>query len=166
MSLLKPTAVCEKATEITSDMLDKMGVKYLLLDVDNTISSYRSKEPVDGARDWAKDLESKGYGVFIVSNNYEDRVKNIADKFGLPFVSMALKPLPVGFCKAKRHLKCKASECLVVGDQIFTDILGANLGRMKSVLLTPIELETGRSFKIRRYFENKLRPGYESLRIK
>ena len=160
MSLLRPTLMCEKVTEITPKLLDSLGVKALLLDVDNTITSYISKNPLEGSVEWAHALEKLGYKVFIVSNNYRDRVSSISGKFGLPFVSFAMKPLPIGFAKARKQLGLKSAECLVVGDQMFTDILGANLGGMKSVLLTPIEVEKSWSFKVRRNFENKLRPKY------
>jgi HAD superfamily phosphatase (TIGR01668 family) len=166
MSLLRPTVMCDRVTEINPQLLQELGVKALLLDVDNTITSYVSKEPLDGSVRWAHELQKLGYTVYIVSNNYRDRVSAISKKFGLPFVSFALKPFPVGFAKARRTIGVGKDECLVVGDQVFTDILGANLGGMKSVLLTPIETEKSTSFKIRRYFESKLRPKYENLSLK
>ena len=157
MSLFRPTLVCEKVTDITPQMLQKLEIKAVLLDVDNTLTSYISKKPIDGSIEWAKNLQKMGYLVYIVSNNYPKRVGEIAEKFDLPYVSFALKPSPFGFRKARKQIGIKGSDCLVVGDQIFTDILGANLGFMKSVLLTPIEIENGFTIKIRRHFEKSIR---------
>lgn len=162
MALLKPSVICSRITDITPQLLEKMKIKALLLDVDNTITSYISKEPVPGSIEWCSDLKNRGYRIFIVSNNFSyDRVKVMAEQFGLDFVHFAMKPLPTGFIRAKKELGVRAKECLVVGDQIFTDILGANTAGMRSVLLDPIDLETGLSFRVRRKIETKLRPGYE-----
>lgn len=162
MAILRPNVICSRITDITPELLKKMNIKAILLDVDNTITSYISKEPVPGSIEWCRSLKELGYRIYIVSNNFSyDRVRIMAEQFDLDFVHYAMKPLPTGFIRAKRELKVKARECLVVGDQIFTDILGANMAGMKSVLLEPIDLETGTSFRIRRKFETKLRPKYE-----
>jgi len=162
MAILRPSVICSRVTDITPELLKEMNIKALLLDVDNTITSYISKEPVPGSIEWCRKLKELGYKIYIVSNNFSyDRVKVMAEQFDLDFVHYAMKPLPKGFNHARRQLKIKAKECLVVGDQIFTDILGANAAGMKSVLLEPIDLETGVSFRIRRKFETRLRPKYE-----
>ncbi len=157
MALLEPTIHCDKITDISLKLLKTFEVKVILLDVDNTIASYRSKSPVDGSLEWLNTVKNAGYMVYIVSNNFEKRVSAIAKKFDLPYISFALKPLTLGFLRIKNKLKLKSNQCLVVGDQIFTDILGANLAGMKSVLLTPIELEKGFSIEARRHLEKKIR---------
>lgn len=159
MSLFRPTAFCDKVTDISVKMLKSLEVDTLFLDVDNTIASYTSKEPAPGVMEWLNRVQKSGYRVYIVSNNFKDRVSRISEKFGLPFVSFAMKPLPTGFLKAKRVTGDKGRRCLVVGDQVFTDILGANLSGMKSVLVKPIEHETSASFRVRRHFEKRIRNG-------
>lgn len=158
MRIFRPTAHYGSVTEIKPGMLRDMNIKAILLDVDNTLTSYTSKEPLPGTLNWAKMLQEEGFRVYIVSNNFKSRVSQISEKYGLPFVHFALKPFPIGFKKARRALGLKNGECLVVGDQIFTDILGANLGRMQSVLVDPIEEEDGFTFQVRRYFEKFIRP--------
>lgn len=158
MSILRPSVFLDKVTDITPEFLKERGIKAVLLDVDNTITSYISKEPYPGSIELIRELEKNGVAVYIVSNNRsKKRIKEVAGKFGLPFVNIAMKPLPVGFIRAKHKLKLKFRECLVVGDQVFTDILGANLCSMQSVLLEPIERESGWSFKVRRHFEKNIR---------
>lgn len=161
MPLLRPSACKTNIFDVTPEFLSSLGVKALLLDVDNTIATYTSHEPIEGAVDWAKGLEQAGFDVVIVSNNVEKRVSAFARRFGLSWISFAMKPFPFGYLQAKKKLGRWARECAIIGDQIFTDVIGANLCGMKSVLLSPIELEDGVSFRIRRYFERGLRKKYQ-----
>jgi len=146
-----------RVTDLTPEFLRGMGVSALLLDVDNTIATYTSHTPIDGAVEWARGMVAEGFRVLIVSNNYKKRVGPFAQRFGLDFISFALKPLPFGYLRARRRLGARRRECAIVGDQIFTDVVGANLCGMQSVLLTPIEPEDGFSFRVRRFFERGLR---------
>lgn len=161
MSLVKPTIMLNKITDITPELLKKLDVGYLLLDVDNTLASYISHEPIEGAVQWAADMQNKGFKLVIVSNNYKKRVKPFAEKFGLDYISFAIKPLPYGYLRASKMLGVKPRECAIVGDQVFTDIVGANMCGMKSILLEPVELEAGFPIRIRRIFEKNIRLKYK-----
>ena len=161
MSVFMPTSRAEKITDINLCNLKKLSIRVILLDVDNTVVSYRDKSPLNGVSEWISEAKEAGFEVFIVSNNRrKERVKLIADEFQIPYEYLALKPLPKGFLRAFKRVGCKKSECVVIGDQIFTDVLGANLAKMKSVLLDPIEEETGFLFKIKRKLERKMRKKY------
>lgn len=161
MALFRPTVLKNRVTDLTPDFLTGLGAKALLLDVDNTIASYTSHQPIPGAVEWAQKMVQAGFRVLIVSNNYKRRVGAFAARFGLDFISFAVKPLPFGYLRACSRLGVKCSQCAIVGDQIFTDIVGANLCGMKSILLRPIEPEQGFTFRVRRYFERPLRRKYE-----
>lgn len=161
MGLFRPTALRAKVTELSPSLLEGLGVRALLLDVDNTIATYTSHTPIPGAVEWAAGMVQQGFRVIIVSNNYKKRVGPFAEKFGLDFISFALKPLPFGYLRARRRLGVRRQECAIVGDQIFTDVVGANLCGMRSVLLSPIQPEDGFSFRIRRYFERGLREKFK-----
>jgi len=160
LALFKPTAMKKDVLEITPGFLKKLGVKAVLLDIDNTLASYKSHEPINGAVEWVKTIQNAGFKVIVVSNNFEKRVNPIAAKFGLPFITFAMKPLPFGYLRASKILGVKCRECAIIGDQIFTDVMGANLCSMKSVLLEPIEVETGFSYDIRRGLEKGMRKRY------
>ena len=108
-------------------------------------------------------LKENHIAVVICSNNYKKRVKPFSDSVGLDCVSMSLKPFPFGFNRAKRKLKEKPQSVLVVGDQIYTDVLGANLAGMKSVLLVPRDEEHGVTIWIRRKLEVKIRKKIEIM---
>lgn len=157
MGLFRPSAMKPRVTDLTPEFFRAMGVEALLLDVDNTIATYTSHTPIEGAVEWAQKMVEEGFRVLIVSNNYKKRVGPFAQRFGLDFISFALKPLPFGYLRARRRLGAGRRACAIVGDQIFTDVVGANLCGMRSVLLTPIEPEDGMSFRVRRFFERGLR---------
>ena len=154
MHIFQPTAVRERVTEITPQFLQSLGVRALLLDVDNTLATYTSHAPSPGALEWVKAMGEAGFRMIIISNNFKGRVGSFGAVFGLDTLSFALKPLPVGYLRAAKRLRVKPQECVIIGDQIFTDIVGANLCGMKSVLLSPIEPEAALVFseKNRRYF--------------
>ena len=160
MDIFKPTFMVRRLSDINADMFRKLNVRCLLLDVDNTLASYISHEPVDGAIQWVKEMQQQGFKLVIVSNNYKKRVEPFSKKFDLPFITFACKPLPFGYLKAKKLLNAPAAACAIIGDQIYTDIVGANLCGMKSVLLEPVEAETAPLFKLRRRQEKKLRDKY------
>ena len=164
MAIFRPTAIRQGLTDLTPEFLTGLGARALLLDVDNTVASYTSHEPIPGAVEWARRMVEAGFRVLVVSNNFKKRVRPFASKFGLDCISFAMKPFPFGYLKARRLLKVKCRECVIVGDQIFTDVIGANLCGMKSVLLTPIEEEEGFSFRVRRYFEKGLRERFKNRR--
>ena len=162
MGIFQPTAVRERVTDISPEFLNSLGIKALLLDVDNTLATYSSHTPSEGSLEWVRAMGDAGFRMIIISNNYKKRVKSFGVMFGLDTLSFAIKPLPVGYLQAARRLKVKRSECVIIGDQIFTDIVGANLCGMKSVLLTPMEPEEGFSFKVRRHFEKGLREKFRN----
>lgn len=157
MALRLPTVSAKGLLDVTPALLEKLGVKAILLDVDNTLSHHDSQEPFDGSIEWTKQMAQAGYRLMIVSNNTKERITPFAQQFGLPFIWRACKPLPIGYWKAARKLGVKFRESVIVGDQVFTDVVGANLLGMRSILLEPAEEEHGWSFRIRRHFEIAVR---------
>ncbi len=155
--LLMPTAAVRNVTDISIELIKKLGIDAILLDVDNTLAPPASHKAYEGVHEWIAMLKENHIAVVICSNNYKKRVKPFSDSVGLDCVSMSLKPFPFGFNRAKRKLKEKPQSVLVVGDQIYTDVLGANLAGMKSVLLVPRDEEHGVTIWIRRKLEVKIR---------
>ena len=144
MAVFKPTGTLHCVTELTPELLKALNVHMIVLDVDNTMSPHGSQTPFPGVRAWAQSVTASGVKLIVVSNNYKKRVAPFAAQFNLPFVSFACKPFPVGYLRAKKMAGTPRRECLVVGDQIFTDILGANLCGMRSVLLDPLSPDSFR----------------------
>lgn len=157
MSLFKPTIALRKVTDITPEILRMLGTDAILLDVDNTLAPPDSKVPYEGVQEWIDSTKACGIHIVICSNNYRKRIKPFSDSVGLDCVAMSLKPFPFGFNRAKRKLREKPQSVLVVGDQIYTDVLGANLAGMKSILLLPRSEEHGWTIWLRRKMEKNKR---------
>ena len=148
-----PSFVFKSVTDITADFLKEKNIKGLILDLDNTLTTHNNPHPAEKVTDWIEDIKKSGIKMMIVSNNRAERVIPFAQNLGLDFVPNGRKPLATGFKKAQILMKIPFSEIAIVGDQIFTDILGANLKRVRTIYVHPIELESGFFFKIKRFFE-------------
>lgn len=157
MALFLPTVAVDNVTDITPKLIRAMKADTVILDVDNTLAENGSQIPLKGALEWAKSMRAAGIRMIIMSNNFKDRVAPFAAKFDLPFMYLSLKPLPMAYHRAAKKMGAHNRDVVVVGDQIFTDVIGANLAFMKSILLMPTNLETSLSFKIRRKLEIPLR---------
>lgn len=153
MSIFTPKLMLKDVTCIDEKLLREHNISGLILDVDNTLAVHGSQELSTHISDWLKRMKKQGIKLMIVSNNTKKRIEPFAKKLGLDFVSMALKPMTGGFSKAKRIFGLENNQIAVVGDQIYTDIVGGNLLNMFTVLVSPIELESGRFFKLKRKFE-------------
>lgn len=161
MALFKPTFALRSVLEITPQALKKRGIKALILDLDNTLTTHNNPTPAEGVLDWISDMKKNGIKLLIVSNNNAERVTPFAEMLGLHFVPNGAKPLPVGFKRAAKELAAEGipkNRIAAVGDQIFTDILGANLAGIRSVFVYPIEPETSLPFRFKRAVEKPLLP--------
>lgn len=114
-----------------------MGYRAVLFDVDNTLVEHDAPADKRAVR-LIRDLKEMGYGVCFVSNNDEDRVKMFNDAVGATYVYKAGKPSARGYQEAMHKLGTDSSNTLFVGDQIFTDIWGANNAKLYSILVQPI----------------------------
>lgn len=153
---LLPSYRFNRVTDITPEFLAKIGVKALLLDVDNTLSTHHGQTPVDGLHDWLISMQSAGIRLLILSNATKNRVEPFADKLLLPFLSLSMKPLIHGYLRALHRLKVGRKNVAMVGDQLFTDVLGAKALRIKSILVNPILLENKNGFVLRRRIEARI----------
>lgn len=157
MAILLPTLAVKRVTDITPEMLRDIDVRGMILDVDNTLSRHGCPVPFQGSVAWTYEMRAAGIRVIILSNNFKRRVSEFAAQYHLPYLYRAFKPLPKGYHQAMQYLRLPAEEIVVVGDQIFTDVLGANAVGMKSILLTPQDMEHSLTFRIRRKIEAPIR---------
>ncbi len=151
--LFKTTVALRTICDLSPAILRKNGIRGLLLDLDNTLTTHDNPRPADGVPEWIGRMKDAGIKMCIVSNNHPPRVKPFADKLEIPFVCEGKKPLSKGFKEAKAVMGLPWDELAVVGDQIFTDVLGANMKRLKCVFVFPIEYETTKFFKFKRKME-------------
>ncbi len=158
--MLKPFARFPKIDQIPETFLIKNNIKAVLLDVDNTLTVDKGVVPFTGFYDYKAQMENMGISLMIVSNGKSDRLKNFAESVKLPYVSMACKPLTFGLKKAAKQLNVKKENILLIGDQLFTDILAGKLYGIKTVLVEPFMVEQSASFKVKRYFERLIKKGW------
>lgn len=144
MALLYPTLYRERITDITMQNLKDLGIRGLLLDVDNTLTFHGSQELSPAVKAWLEEMQGAGFLMTVVSNSWEWRVAPFANRLGLKHTSLSCKPLPFGFWRGIRRMGLKPAECIAIGDQVFTDIIGANLCGIASIQLQPIEPEKGK----------------------
>ena len=154
--MFKPEIKLERVTDITLDILKKYNISALILDVDNTLSTHHGHILTDGLPEWLQLMKDNGIKLIILSNSKDARVKPFAEKINLPYISLGLKPLPTGYFKALKALGTKRRETAIVGDQIFTDVLGGRVVGVRTILLTPIKLETTWGFRFKRSIERVL----------
>ena len=151
--ILYPKLYLNNVKEITINILNKYHLKGLALDVDNTLIDY-NKNLIEGAKEWAETLKAEKIKLCILSNsNHKNKVENVAKKLNIPYIYFAKKPLKKGFKKAKEMLNLDANQIGVVGDQILTDVIGANKSNMFSILVKPINEKDIFITKIKRPIE-------------
>lgn len=156
----KPHLQLNRATDITAELLNKMNITCLILDVDNTLCLKKGKIILDGVMNWLEKMQNDGIKLIILSNAKPKRMEGIAKNFGLPFVGLGGKPLTFGYRRAAKRMGEGIKNCAIVGDQLLTDILGGNLAGCKTILVCPVELESSFGFKIKRGIERKLLKKY------
>jgi len=136
--------------ELDGNALKARGITLLLLDLDNTISPYRIHEPAKALCDFVAELRAAGVEPFILSNSRKPtRVQAFAEKLGVPYLRRAGKPRRGGFERALEIMGRRPEEAAMAGDQIFTDIMGANRAGIFSILVRPMQMDT--IFRLLRY---------------
>ncbi len=133
---LRPQFVFHSLADATPTLLALPQLKTVLLDVDNTLVHYHGNVLIPEAEAAVKDLQRRLH-VVLISNNQTARVSAIAQALGVASVPNAMKPFSYGIRKALRETGASPQEAAMVGDQIFTDILGANRAGLVSVLTDP-----------------------------
>lgn len=138
MKNLKPDLIYQGVPYIALDELKKRGIEGILLDIDNTLIDY-TKQLSPKIIEWVARAKSQGFKVCILSNsNKLEKIIPIAEKLAIKYVSFARKPAKSGYLKASLLLNIEIKKLAMVGDQIFTDVLGANRLEMLSVYVEPI----------------------------
>ena len=135
---LFPTAVADAVTDISPAYLRSRGIRLVMLDFDNTIVPYTTNEPTPAVAAWLEELKTSDLAVCVVSNSRNDRVPTFCGQYGLDCILRSKKPFPVGIPKCLKKYGIPAENAVMIGDQIFTDTLGGNLGGAQTILVKPI----------------------------
>ena len=136
-----PRGVYPSVTAISPQALAEKGVKLVLADLDNTLVPYKVTEVPPAVAAWKEELEAHGIELFLLSNSRKPgRAQKFAEKLGIPYQGHSGKPKKAGYRKAMERMGVSPEQTVMVGDQIFTDTLGANNAGVTPLLVEPIRL--------------------------
>ncbi len=151
---ISPNLYLSKVEEISIDILQNNNIKAIILDVDNTLIDYYKNLSSEKIK-WVQNLLSKGIKIYILSNtNKKEKVKKVANTLNLPYEYFARKPSKKGFLKIEKILQMQPKEIAVVGDQIFTDVVGGNRCNMFTILVDPVTSKDYWYTAVKRPLEN------------
>lgn len=136
-----PDYTFRKLTAVTPPFLCRAGIRFLLLDLDNTISPYGVQTPTEEVSRWMESLRQAGIVPFIVSNNHGERAEKFAAALRTGYVKAAGKPGTRGIRAAMERLGAVPEETALAGDQIYTDVLAARRCGIRAILIQPISLK-------------------------
>lgn len=157
MSVFEPTYRFKSIGDIPENFFCENNIKYVISDIDNTLVANNDPDPDDNSLEFLKRLDDGKIIYAFVSNNSKKRVQSFTKGMDVYSVYRAAKPLVIRLKAVMRKIGADKSETVLIGDQLFTDILCGNRAGIKTLLVEPISeaKETG-FFKIKRYFERKI----------
>ena len=136
---LLPKIIVPALTDVTAELLCDRGIQLLMLDFDNTIVPYTTSTPTEIMHKWLQDMAASDIQLCVVSNSKKDRVKIFCAKYGIDCITHAYKPFSKGIKECLAKYSADPGACALVGDQIFTDTLGANCTGVTSILVKAID---------------------------
>lgn len=154
LELCRPDRTAESVAKIDPAELTELGIEGVLVDLDNTLVPWHGYEVPDAVLEWLRSMEARGIKICIVSNTrYPGRLRRLAGTLEVPFVKGRLKPRKSAFRPALELLRTSQGRTAVIGDQIFTDILGGNRLGLFTILVRPLSPREFFGTKISRVFE-------------
>lgn len=133
-----PRLFVEDVSSIDLGKLQSLGIRGLIVDLDNTLVAWSAYEVPSEISEWVKRAKDFGFSICIVSNALEDRVAYFSRLFAIPGISRAQKPRRGAFRAALEALGLRKEEVAVIGDQVFTDVWGGNRLGLYTILVRPV----------------------------
>jgi HAD superfamily phosphatase (TIGR01668 family) len=154
MSAFRPKEYASSIYELDLSRLKNQGIRGLLVDLDETLIPREINRVSPQAFTWISKAKEVGFKICLTSNSrHPSRVEYLAKTLNVPFIALAMKPFPWAFKRSLDLLDAPPSRVAVIGDQLFTDILGGNWYGMYTVLVNPLTPETFWGRKILRWIE-------------
>ena len=155
-----PEYYFEKFNEASAEFLLSIGVKGIVLDVDNTLEPYENPLPGEHVVAWLDSLKEKGISAAIVSNNGGERINLFNSALGLPVYYKAKKPFKCNVLKAMVDMGTNKENTILMGDQIFTDVWAAHNTGIRAILVPPINDKRDPLTKFKRLLERPVMRKY------
>jgi HAD superfamily phosphatase (TIGR01668 family) len=153
LKLLMPKEEYQSIYEIDLKKLKRQGIRGIISDLDNTLIEWNADSPGQPLMKWIGEVRSEGIALIILSNNSEQRVADFAKRFDLPFIFRAKKPLHFSFRRALQAIGTSPEQTAMLGDQIFTDVLGGNWLGLHTILVKPIANNDAPATRMNRLLE-------------
>lgn len=151
-----PTYIYDSIDKIPFEVLEKNNIKGIMFDLDNTLTDYKGIMS-DDKIEWIKEAKKRGINVCILSNSHrQKKIKGLMKELDINGLNFAMKPMLKGFRYALDLLGVRKENACMIGDQIFTDIWGANRFGIKSILVRPFDANEEFWVKLKRPLENLL----------
>jgi len=150
---LYPDIYYKSIFDIDIEDFKDQDIKGIIVDIDNTIVPWNDKELSDEVFNWFKKLIKEGYKLCLISNGMSKRVEYFSNQLDIPAIGTAVKPRKKAFKKALNILDVKKDKIAVIGDQIFTDVLGGNRMGFTTILVDPLNENEFITTKIMRFLE-------------
>jgi len=138
-SLLYPELYVPSLFDIDLEALRKKGINSLIIDLDNTIMPRGARRPEQAVEEWLSRVREQGFRLCIVSNSRDSSVRELTHRLGVPVIIRAVKPRRRPFVRALELMGATREETAVIGDQIFTDVLGGNRLGLYTILIDPLD---------------------------
>lgn len=151
--LLLPDYVFKKFDDITPEFLSSLGIKALLIDIDNTLAPYEVAEPDERIRNWFAELKNKSISTTLVSNNERERVELFNRTLGLPYYYNSGKPFAKNLKKAMQDMGSDTSNTAMLGDQLLTDAAAGKHIGLTTFIVPPINDKNNAFFRAKRALE-------------
>lgn len=161
---LVPEYKFDKFNDVTAEFLLSLGIKGVLLDIDNTLEPYEHALPGEHVILWLKSLSDNGIRTAIVSNNNRERVELFNKEIGMPAYAKAGKPFRKNLLKAMSDIGTDSSNTAFIGDQILTDVWAAHNAGLLAILVPPINDKRDIFTRFKRWLEKPIQKKYDRKR--
>ena len=152
LQMMYPDEYVESTYRIDFKILYQKGYRGILFDIDNTLVPHGAPAD-DKAIELFRKLKKIGFQTCLISNNKEPRVISFCDQVDSKYIYKAGKPLPKGYLEGRDKMRTNQNNTLFVGDQIFTDVLGAKRADLYTILVKPIHPKEEIQIVLKRYLE-------------
>ena len=156
-----PNHFVNRYENITIEFLKQHNISAVMTDLDHTLVAFDDRDPDDNVIKWVKTLEASNIKLLILSNGRQERVKAFAELHGIDYINSAKKPLLKNFHEGLKRLGTKKKNTVMVGDQLMTDVLGANRVGIRSILVIPVKEKDGWATYLNRRIERVIMKYFE-----
>ncbi len=161
-----PTKIYDNIYAITPEELNSLGIRALILDIDNTLVTYDDPKPTESVAAWLGAMHAAGVQTAFVSNNHAPRVEAFCEGLDCYFHADAMKPSRRYLREAMAHMGTTVENTACVGDQLFTDVWAGKRAGIKAFLVPPIKDKRTPFFKAKRLLEKPFLRLYRKKNVK